>query len=594
VWTDRPAARGDARVRRTGAELADLVGADDPDLVRWARTHAGQPGKPVIAVVGETKTGKSSLVNAMIGVSGLSPVDPVVSTGRHIVFTEGAELTVQARLPGDGSTGLAPGGLIRRAATDDRLPEDITSAHLIDTPGVGGLDPEHDSRAMSAAASATALLFVTDASAPLSAGELAFLNGVAARIEVVLFVLTRIDAHPDWARVSALDRRLLAEHTPRLADCPLLPISVRLFDHAATLAADEARALRERSGVPALGRALDDLVAGRRAMLTEANALRGLATGLAAIRHRVVNRERSLIDGDAETQRLRRRRDELVELRRVGRRACQVGLRAEVARARLTIAHQISASIRELHTRFRALLDSTGHRQLTELPATLDAELRVLARSVTDSANTLVAQVIDTALAETFSESERLAIHAGCPRAECPSLVSTAPGRRPAGPEDRLLVLMSISGGVGVGKLAAVPLLGLGVAALTPLVWPVSIGLGLGAGYWMARTRRAGIDRQHLRQWLTETVTEARALLERVTVEQMIDVEARSARALQETVAERIVELDEELKIVDKSLRADRTRRQRCLAEDKARIAELVSGEHRCQELLRRIDELRS
>ncbi|WP_460850048.1 dynamin family protein, partial [Phytohabitans suffuscus] len=43
-------------------------------------------GRPAIVVVGETKRGKSSLVNALIGVPGLSPVDAAVATAAYLEF----------------------------------------------------------------------------------------------------------------------------------------------------------------------------------------------------------------------------------------------------------------------------------------------------------------------------------------------------------------------------------------------------------------------------------------------------------------------------------------------------------------------------
>ena len=47
---------------------------------------------------------------------------------------------------------------------------------IVDTPGVGGLDSVHGELAAEAAATATALLFVVDASAPFTRGELNFLR----------------------------------------------------------------------------------------------------------------------------------------------------------------------------------------------------------------------------------------------------------------------------------------------------------------------------------------------------------------------------------------------------------------------------------
>ena len=125
--------------------------------------------------------------------------------------------------------------------------------------------------------------------------------------------------------------------------------------------------------------------------------------------------------------------------------------------------------------------------RLAALPEQVDHAVGALASRTAAEVNALVARITDAVLAEVFTESERTAIRLRCLRSGVPLVTPSPPGRRPVGAEDRLLVFMGVSGGLSVGKLAAAPLLGLGVAALNPLVWPVTIGLGLGAGFWMAR-----------------------------------------------------------------------------------------------------------
>src|SRR5699024_1881935 len=96
------------------------------------------------------------------------------------------------------------------------------------------------------------------------------------------------------------------------------------------------------------------------------------------------------------------------------------------------------------------------------------------------------------------------------------------PDRRPPTAEDKLLVFMGVSGGLGIGRAAAMPLVSIGVGALNPVVLPVTIVLGLGAGWWMARTRKHAADKQHLKQWLTEAITDARSTLDQLVAEQLI------------------------------------------------------------------------
>ena len=122
----------------------------------------------------------------------------------------------------------------------------------MDTPGVGGLDSMHGELARQAAAGATALLFVVDASSPFTAGELAFLRDVGEQVETVVFALAKTDAFRGWRQVVDGDRALLAEHAPRFAAAQFHPCSARLFELAATApneqaAAAAAAALRHRA-----------------------------------------------------------------------------------------------------------------------------------------------------------------------------------------------------------------------------------------------------------------------------------------------------------------------------------------------------------
>jgi len=71
--------------RATAALLREFDRAEIADAVQG---HARRPSsdKPTVVVVGETKRGKSSLVNALLGRTDLSPVDVEVATLVHITF----------------------------------------------------------------------------------------------------------------------------------------------------------------------------------------------------------------------------------------------------------------------------------------------------------------------------------------------------------------------------------------------------------------------------------------------------------------------------------------------------------------------------
>jgi hypothetical protein len=167
------------------------------------------------------------------------------------------------------------------------------------------------------------------------------------------------------------------------------------------------------------------------------------------------------------------------------------------------------------------------------------------------------------------------------------------PDKRAPTAEDKLLVFMGVSGGLGAGRLAALPLAGLGVAALNPIVLPVTIVLGLGAGWWMARTRKHSADKQHLKQWLSDAIADARSTVDQIVAEQLIAAEQHLSMALDEALGKRIEAIETELRDVDKALRMEAGERGRELQTVTLRQAEVRAGRENVGRLLARIRTVR-
>src|SRR5437773_11876825 len=164
----------------------------DPDAAAEVDTlRRREVTRPSIVVVGETKRGKSSLVNMLIGVPNLSPVDAAVATASYLEFVYSTSHGARAWLPGRedpvalGLGDLRDWGTVLGHMPDGMRPPRRIEVHhsapllqyltLVDTPGVGGLDSLHAEVALDAVERATALLFVVDASSPFSKPEMNFL-----------------------------------------------------------------------------------------------------------------------------------------------------------------------------------------------------------------------------------------------------------------------------------------------------------------------------------------------------------------------------------------------------------------------------------
>ncbi|WP_392544425.1 dynamin family protein [Oryzobacter telluris] len=331
-------ARADAlRVNEAAAALGPLARrlrelgqVDAAALVESWRGWAERP--VVVAVVGEVKRGKSTLVNALVGRSvsptgvdvvtsgeiGISaPTDELAEGEGRLFHDDGSVRMVSAadavdalRVPGDagrreegngdprGSQGVPPAGPRPIMAQIAVTPRWLPGAALFDTPGVGGLVGEHAARARATAERSGALLFVSDGGQVLTRPELDFLREVSVSAEYVVFALTKVDRTDGWKTVLEENRRLLAEHAPRFADAPIMPVAAVLAEAAWSQDPDTAAVLERASGVPELAAALAVVTRGQRRVAV-AKALRIAVTALESAGG-VVDREREAIEEPRE------------------------------------------------------------------------------------------------------------------------------------------------------------------------------------------------------------------------------------------------------------------------------------------------------
>ncbi|HVK25107.1 MAG TPA: dynamin family protein [Actinokineospora sp.] len=596
------------QVAQTRDKLLALLKETEPESAQWVEEIRGKRRKkPSVVVVGETNRGKSSLVNALIDTPGLSPVDAEVATATYLVFGHAEEWHARACYPGQlapvpvdiaklvnwvsAAHELPDGELPPRYVEVDGPSELLDKLILVDTPGVGGLDSVHGELAIEAAASATSLLFVVDASAPFTLGELNFLANVGERVETVVFALSKVDQFRGWRQVLEANQALLAEHAPRFAGATFHPVSSRMYEMAGKAPSPEAaEMLKERSGVAELQQALRSLLVGRSAMLGEANTLRALSSALGELKVKLDNERRALTTGEAEAELLRARKEELTSERRSSTRGWQVKLRSEIQRARLENAHEVSRQMRDLQSWFRQAIDTADRDKLKELPGQVDAAMQMVSGRISQSVSVRLNQVADTVLSELFSADELEVIRSQFARSGQSQVVLRAAEKRLPTAEDKLLVFMGVSGGFGAGKMAVLPIAG---AVAAPILLVPTIIIGLGAGWWIARTRKHTADKQHMKLWLNESIADSRSTLDQLVSEQLIDAESQLSLALDEALGKRIAGIEEQLREVDKALRLDVSERQKLVTVVNKRLTDVVAGRDRAEKLLASIRSVR-
>jgi hypothetical protein len=179
-------------------------------------------------VVGEFKQGKSALINGLLGAE-VCPVDDDLATMAVTVVGHAVRPEVAVHRREDGAPlveAIPPDDLARwvteRGNPDNRLNVervDVSLPHpllergivLIDTPGIGGLNAAHAAATLAFLPVADALVFVTDASAELTAAELGFLASAIDAGPQILVALTKIDMYPAWRRILEIDERRLRD-----------------------------------------------------------------------------------------------------------------------------------------------------------------------------------------------------------------------------------------------------------------------------------------------------------------------------------------------------------------------------------------------
>jgi hypothetical protein len=535
---------------------------------------------PSIVVVGELKRGKSSLVNALIGVSDLSPVDPQVATATYLEFLPGGTPGAKAWLPdrvdpvplrlADLRDWATPLGRLPEGA---RPPRRIEVTHpapllqylsLVDTPGTGGLDPVHAEIALDAAAKAGALLFVVDASGPFTRPELEFLIEASKRVNVVVFALTKIDIYPGWRTIWADDKAQLQAHAPRFGSAPWYAVSAKLAELSMTLPRDVAGDLVRESRIAELQHALIGL-AGKGHLLRQANVLRAVRSELVRLDLRAAERMTATDPQPADVARANEERAALAARKRTESRQWSLALSAETQRARVEATGRLRTYVSGLQDDFQARIDKGRGDELRALPQEVDQALHALSLRLSTDLEFRFRKVAERVLAQVFGPGELQFVLQRL-NATLRHALASKPQRDTAG-GDNMMIAMSAGGMAymaGRGAMAGASALGAGALVGGGLLIPFAgLGLGLAAGAFVLYRRRVQSDRQQARIWLREVLGEARAALSDEIMQRFTDLQYALTLALDDAIERRLQQLDAHIAEIDKALADDKAERAR-------------------------------
>jgi GTP-binding protein EngB required for normal cell division len=215
---------GEAVLERL-AELANDFGAEHVAAAARAIAERVSEGLFYVACVGQSKRGKSTLLNALIGEAvlptGVVPVTSVPSVVRY-----GGSPSARVRFEHAGWTNIAVKE-VNEYVSEEKNPENArrvaglevfvlcpllqTGMCLVDTPGLGSVFAGNTLATHAFVPHSDAAIVVIGADPPLSGEELQLVEAVADQVDDLLFVLNKADRAGEAARRAAVDfaRRVL-------------------------------------------------------------------------------------------------------------------------------------------------------------------------------------------------------------------------------------------------------------------------------------------------------------------------------------------------------------------------------------------------
>ena len=355
------------------AARALAAGAGRPDLVERLDRAADQlrSEDATVAVVGEFKQGKSTLVNALLRTD-ICPVDADIVTAVPTVLRFGRPPAAFLQVAGaDGGLEAVPVEFaqLRRHITEghaDPAPRSVevhldrrllgAGLSIIDTPGVGGLDSAQGNLTLATLPLASAALFVTDAAQELTAPEVEFLRRTIERCPRVFCVVTKTDLYGEWRRIVEIDEG----HLRRAGlDVPIVAVSSFLRMRAQ---ARDSTDLNTESGFPGLVDVLRRDVLGAAAANRLAAARAELGFVVSQLRERVEAEHAVAAAPDAAPEVVRRYAEKTRRSAWLGGGSWQTVLGDGIQDLTADVDHDLRERLRLMVRRGEDLLDESDPR----------------------------------------------------------------------------------------------------------------------------------------------------------------------------------------------------------------------------------------
>lgn len=331
---------------------------------KWGEQQCGElvvklaEDRFTLAVLGQFKRGKSSLMNAIIGRE-LLPTGVLPLTSAITVLKYGPSERLVIRREDRSYPDELPVSSLADYVTEQGNPSNTKKVktatvelpvlflrrgvEFVDTPGVGSAITANTATTYGFLPECDAVLFVTSVDTPMTSMELEFLKDIREYVDRIFFVVNKTDLVADDERNKVMQfvAETIQAQTGRGA-VKVFPVSARQGLAART--SDDA-ALYEQSGLKALEEALASFLSKEKA-----------ATILAVMAHKALR----IVDDEAAQgifleEALQARTKELQNEK------------AAAAQASLRDPHSVAAAITEARTKIEALNDVVVEGRITEV-----------------------------------------------------------------------------------------------------------------------------------------------------------------------------------------------------------------------------------
>lgn len=189
----------------------------------------------LLCTVGEFNSGKSSLINALVGAThcavGVLPTTAAITLLRHPASAD--------------HTSASPSSGVSQQEVPTHWLRDVS---IVDTPGTNTLDATHTALTQEFLPRADSLLFVTSAERPLSESEVTFLRQIKTWGKKLTFVVNKADLLTNTDELSQVIAYVEKHASAELGEhVPVFPVSARtalaLKDRAAARAGEDSAVL---------------------------------------------------------------------------------------------------------------------------------------------------------------------------------------------------------------------------------------------------------------------------------------------------------------------------------------------------------------